>query len=202
MPEPDGPPVVLLVSRMLWEKGIGDFVEAARLLRADNTNARFVLVGKPDPENPSSIPEKQLRAWVDSGFVEWWGHQPGMENVFLNASVVCLPSSYGEGVPRVLIEAASCGRAIVTTDAPGCREIVRNGENGILVPLRNPEALARALDILIRDPVLRFKMGARGREIAVSEFSEEIVIAQMLSLYQQSVGALLSDIHTGLIEAS
>jgi glycosyltransferase involved in cell wall biosynthesis len=189
-PEPGGPPVVLLASRMLWEKGIGEFVEAARKLRERNVSARLVLVGKPDPENPGSIAETQLWAWAESGLVEWWGHRDDMAKIIAQANIVCLPSSYGEGVPRVLIEAAACGRAIVTTDAPGCRDIVRNGQNGFLVPLRDPEALARALETLVRDPALRCNMGACGREIAVREFSEETVFAQMMTIYQQLLGSL------------
>jgi glycosyltransferase involved in cell wall biosynthesis len=187
-PEPSGPPVVLLASRMLWGKGIGVFVEAARILREINVTARLVLVGKPDPENPDSITEKQLCTWAKSGLVEWWGHQDDMTKIMAQANIVCLPS-YGEGVPRVLIEAAACGRAMVATDVPGCRDIVRNGQNGFLVPLRNPEALARAVRTLIDDPALRSKMGACGREIAIREFSEAIVFAQIMTIYQQLLGS-------------
>lgn len=188
-PEPTGTPVVLLASRMLWQKGIGDFVKAARLLSAQNVSARFVLVGKPDPENPGSIPEAQLVAWTRSGLVEWWGYQDDMAKVLAQANVVCLPSSYGEGVPRVLIEAASCGRAIVATDAPGCREIVRTGQNGFLVPPQDPEALAQAINTLVQDPILRSSMGACAREIAVREFSEETVFAQTITLYRELLGS-------------
>jgi len=189
-PEPSGSPVVLLASRMLWEKGIGEFVEAARKLRERNVRARLVLVGKPDPENPGSITETQLHAWASSGLVEWWGHQDDMVKILTEANIVCLPSYYGEGVPRVLIEAAACGRAIVATDAPGCRDIVRNGQNGLLVPLHNSEALAQALETLISDPALRSHLGACGREIAVREFSEETVLAQMMAIYQRLLGSL------------
>jgi glycosyltransferase involved in cell wall biosynthesis len=189
-PEPGGPPVVLLASRMLWEKGIGEFVEAARKLRERSVTARLVLVGKPDPENPGSIAETQLRAWAESGLVEWWGHQDDMAKIMAQANIVCLPSFYGEGVPKVLIEAAACGRAIVTTDSPGCRDIARNGQNGFLVPLHSPEALANALDILARDPALRSSMGTCGREIAVREFSEEAVFARMMTIYRQLLGSL------------
>jgi glycosyltransferase involved in cell wall biosynthesis len=188
-PEPSGPPVVLLASRMLWAKGIGVFVEAARKLRESNVTARLVLVGKPDPENPDSIAEKQLCTWAESGLVEWWGHQDDMAKIMAQANIVCLPS-YGEGVPRVLIEAAACGRAMVATDAPGCRDIVRNGQNGLLVPLRDPEALAHAVRALIDDPALRSKMGACGREIAIREFSEATVFGQMMTIYRQLVGTL------------
>jgi glycosyltransferase involved in cell wall biosynthesis len=188
-PEPSGRPLVLLASRMLWGKGIGVFMEAARILRESNVTARLVLVGKPDPENPDSIAEEQLCAWAKSGLVEWWGHQDDMAKIMAQANIVCLPSN-GEGLPRVLIEAAACGRAMVATDVPGCRDIVRNGQNGFLVPPRNPEALAHAVRTLIDDPALRSKMGACGREMAIREFSEATVIAQMMTIYRQLVGSL------------
>ncbi|HWY43221.1 MAG TPA: glycosyltransferase family 4 protein [Candidatus Sulfotelmatobacter sp.] len=187
-PEPVGTPVVLLASRLLWEKGIGEFVEAARQLRTRSINARFVLVGKPDPENPASISEARIHEWVDSSLIEWWGHQDDMAKVLTRANIVCLPS-YAEGLPRVLVEAASCGRPIVTSDIPGCHDIVRQGENGLLVPIRNPDALARAIEILISDRELRARMGARGREIVIREFDERIVIAQMLSVFKETAGA-------------
>jgi len=186
-PEPDGPPVVLLPSRMLWEKGIGDFVKAAEKLRARSVSGRFVLVGSPDAANPTSIPETQLSIWRDSGVVEWWGQRDDMPSVFAQSHVVCLPS-YREGIPRVLIEAAASGRAIVTTDSPGCREVVRHGENGLLVPPRNPEALADAIATLLGNASLRAQMGARGREIAVQEFSEERVVGETLSVYRDLLG--------------
>jgi glycosyltransferase involved in cell wall biosynthesis len=188
--EPAGTPMVLLASRMLWEKGIGEFVEAGGKLRERNVRARLVLVGKPDPENPGSIPEAQLRAWASADLIEWWGHQDDMAKIMTKASVVCLPSSYGEGIPRVLIEAAACGRAIIATDAPGCRDIVREGQNGFLVPLHNSEALAQAIETLVKNPELRASFGARGREIAVREFSEETIIAQMMAIYQRLLGSL------------
>ena len=187
-PESVGLPVVMLASRMLWEKGIGEFVQAARLLRTRNINARFVLVGKPDPENPASIPEAQIHDWVKSSLIEWWGHQDDMAKVLTQANIVCLPS-YAEGLPRVLVEAASCGRPIVTCDSPGCRDIVRHGENGLLVPIRNPDGLAGAIQTLLSDRELRTRMGARGREIAVREFDERIVIAQVLSVFKETAGA-------------
>ena len=187
-PEPMGPPIVLLASRMVWEKGIGEFVEAARLLRIRNLNARFVLVGRLDSENPAAIPEAQINEWVESGFVEWWGHQDDMAKVLTQSHIVCLPS-YAEGLPRVLVEAASCGRPIVTSDIPGCHDVVRHGENGLLVPIRNPDALARAIEVLVSDTELRARMGACGREIALREFDERLVIAQMLLVFKEAAGA-------------
>jgi len=183
-PEPPGVTTVVLASRMLWDKGVGEFVEAARLIRAKGTDARFVLVGDTDTENPAAVPKSQLEAWNNSGVVEWWGRRDDMPNVFAQAHVVCLPS-YREGLPTGLLEAAACGRPIVTTDAPGCREVVLHGKNGLLVPVRNVADLAGALEKLIADPALRQKMGMRGRELAVSEFSVEKVVSQTLALYQE-----------------
>jgi glycosyltransferase involved in cell wall biosynthesis len=199
-PEPCGPPVVLLASRMLWDKGIGEFVEAAALLRRTKLPARFVLVGKPDPENPGSVSQDQLESWSSDGLVEWWGHQKDMSEILSQASVVCLPSSYGEGVPRVLIEAAACGRPIIATDAPGCRDIVRHGHNGLLVPLHDAAKLAQAIETLIANPGLRANLGARGRELAVREFSEERVFAQIMEIYQRLLGPKWTSMHPNLPE--
>lgn len=184
IPEAQGVPLVVLASRMLWDKGAKEFVEAAKILRVSGVKARFALVGENDPHNPASVKTEQLEFWRNDGAVEWWGRRDDMLSVFSQSNLVCLPS-YREGVPKVLIEAAACARAIVTTDAPGCREIVRHGENGFLVPVRDSKALAGALQKLIEAPELRARMGARGREIAVAEFSDKKVVAETLSIYRQ-----------------
>ena len=183
--ESPGSPIVLLSSRMLWIKGISDFVEAAKLLRARGVDARFVLAGDTDSGSPGAIPREKLEEWQNTGAVEWWGHQQSMSRMLQESTVVCLPSHGGEGVPKALIEAAASQRAIVATDVPGCRDIVRHGINGLLVPPRNPAALADAIAQLLNDASLRTEMGRRGREIAVSEFSEEKVIQQTLALYSK-----------------
>jgi len=183
-PEPSGIPVIVLASRMLWDKGIKEFVEAARQLKDRGINTRFVLVGNTDLHNPSAIPNEQLTDWHTEGVVEWWGRRDDMPAVFEQSHIVCLPS-YREGLPKVLLEAASCGRAIVTTDTPGCREVVRNGENGLLVPMRSTAELADALQLLIEKPGLRKKMGARGREIVVSEFAVEKVVSETMAVYRE-----------------
>jgi len=184
LPEPRGVPVVMLPARMLWEKGVGEFVGAARQLRNRGVLARMVLVGAPDHKNPGCIGEAQLKEWVDSGVVEWWRHQQDMPSVLCRASVVCLPS-YREGLPKVLMEAAACGRAIVTTNVPGCAHAVRHGENGLLVPSRDPGALAQAVSALLGDCDLRARMGAAGRARAVREFSDERIAQQTLDVYRE-----------------
>lgn len=183
-PEPAGTQVVLLASRMLWDKGVGEFVEAAKRLRARGVLARFVLVGNTDPGNPATIAAEQLQSWRDSGVVEWWGRCTDMAEVFAQCHVVCLPS-YREGLPKVLIEAASCGRPIVTTDVPGCREVVRHGINGLLVPARDTWALELALAELIADAQRRAHMGEAGRKLVEHEFAVEQVVTRTLSIYQK-----------------
>ncbi len=186
IPEQAGIPVVMLVSRMLWDKGIGEFVDAAKLIRARGIQARFVLVGKTDPDNPASIPVPVLDGWQKSGIVEWWGHREHMPEIYTQAHVITLPS-YREGLPKVLLEAASCGRPIVATDVPGCREIVRGGDNGFLVPPYDAEALASSLEHLIVDHELRMRMGGRGREIVLNEFSEKKVVSETMAVYEQGL---------------
>jgi glycosyltransferase involved in cell wall biosynthesis len=182
---PSGPPVVIMPARLLWPKGVGEFVEAARLLRQDGVAIRMALVGEPLPHNRASVTRSMIEAWVDQGLIEWWGYRTDMVQVYARSHIVCLPSYYGEGVPRVLIEAAACGRPIVTTDTPGCREVVDHGDNGLLVPPRAPSALAEALRTLASDPKLRIEMGRRGRERAVAEFSLDRVVAATLAVYER-----------------
>jgi glycosyltransferase involved in cell wall biosynthesis len=169
---------------MVRDKGVGEFVEAAAELRRAGVNARFVLCGDPDPENPTSVSPAQLEAWNASGVVEWWGHRADMARVFEECHLVCLPS-YREGLPKVLLEAAASGRAIVTTDVPGCREVVRHGENGLLVPARSVQPLAQALKELIEDPERRARYGRRGREIVAAEFSIQKVVEAHVALYRE-----------------
>jgi glycosyltransferase involved in cell wall biosynthesis len=185
--EADGPPVVSLVSRMLWDKGVGEFVEAARKLRSENVPARFWLVGAADPQNPAAISERQLGEWRDEGIVEWLGHRDDIPAILSQSQIACLPS-YREGLPRSLLEAMAAGLPIVSTDVPGCREAVQPGENGLLVPARDSAALAAALRALIDDAALRKRFGAAGRARAEREFASPIVIAQTLAVYAELRG--------------
>lgn len=185
-PEPDGIPVVVLPARMLWDKGVGEFVDAASLLKQRGIEARFVLVGAADPENPASVSEAQLLDWKNGGTVEWWGRHENMPYVLAQSHIVCLPS-YREGLPKSLLEAASCGRPIVTTDVPGCREIVLDGDNGFLVEVHNSTALADAIEKLLVDKKLRQQMGSRGRELVEKEFSQEKIVSDVLMLYRQAL---------------
>lgn len=179
-------PVVLFAGRLLWQKGIGDFVEVARRLRG---RARFRVVGYEEASSPLNVSAARLQAWADEGLIEWLGKRDDMPQVYAASNIVCLPSTYGEGVPKVLIEAAACGRACVTTDTPGCREIVRHGENGLTVPPEDIDALAAAVEGLIRDPALRQEMGAKGRQIVLEHFTLRQVIDETLELYQELLDA-------------
>ncbi len=177
-------PIVVLPARMLVDKGVGEFVEAARRLRTAGVPVRMVLVGDRDADNPAAIPGDVLAAWHRECVVEWWGRRDDMPRVHAQADVVCLPS-YREGLPKVLLEAAAAGRAIVTTDVPGCREVVRHGHNGLLVPPRDAASLAWALRALIDDRERRQTMGRRGREFAARYFSDDRVAAETLAVYRE-----------------
>ena len=187
-PEPAGDPIILLAARMLWDKGVGELVEAARILSRQGVQGKVVLVGDVDSGNPATIGEAQLRDWADEGVVEWWGHQDDMPEILGRCHVVVLPS-YGEGVSRTLIEAAAAGRPIVASDVPGCREVVSHGKNGFLVPPKDPRALADAISRLLSDRDLRTRMGQAGRDIALERFSDKLVNANTLQAYSSLLGA-------------
>jgi glycosyltransferase involved in cell wall biosynthesis len=182
-------PSVLLASRMLWHKGIGAFVEAARKLKEEGVKARFILAGDSDPGNPSSIPAGQLKEWHDEGVIEWIGWQKDMDALLSRVDIACLPSTYREGIPRSLLEAAAFGRPIVTTDIPGCRDLVVDQETGFLVQPGDGHALSDALRKLISDSGLRVRMGANARSRVVDQFSEEHVIRKTLEVYEQALVA-------------
>lgn len=188
-PIPDGLPLVMLPARMLLDKGVGEFVEAARILKEQGVQARFALVGGTDACNPASISEEQLRAWVAQGHVEWLGRCDDMPAMYSASTLVCLPS-YREGLPKALLEAAACGRAIVATDVPGCREIVVDGDNGLLVPARDAVALAQAIGALLADSTRRERMGQRGRAMATQEFSETAVVNSTVDIYRTMLPVL------------
>ncbi len=185
--ETEGVPVVMLASRMLWDKGVGEFVQAARRLKERTVQARFVLVGRCDEDNPAVIERHQLLQWKHEGVIEWWEHRDDMPMVLALATVVTLPS-YREGLPKVLLEAAACGKPMVATDVPGCREVVRHHVNGLLVPVKDPAALAEAIGFLLDHPAQRAVMGAAAREIVVREYSVPKVAGQMLDFYRELLG--------------
>jgi glycosyltransferase involved in cell wall biosynthesis len=184
-PEPPGPPVAALVGRMLAVKGVADAVAAARLLRGRGVALRLWLVGPTDPDSPTAIAPAVLQGWQADGLVEWPGPVADVAGLWRRAHIALLPSHGGEGVPKSLLEAAAAGRPLVATDVPGCREIVRPGETGLLVPPRDPAALADALARLAADAALRLRLGAAARHLAEAEFGEARVAAETLALYRR-----------------
>lgn len=179
----EGIPVVVLVSRLLRDKGVEEFVAAANILKQRNVEARFILVGDSDFENPAGISAAKLEAWQRDQVIEWWGRRSDIAEIFAQSHIACLPS-YREGLPKVLIEAAAAGLPIVTTDVPGCRDVVAHDHNGLLVPVYAVDALADALARLIDSPSLRQSMGDAGRIRAENEFALEKITGQIIDLYQ------------------
>ncbi len=174
---------VMMPTRLVHEKGVAVFVEAARVLKSRGVNARFQLAGGISTTNPNAITQSEMDSMVADGAVEWLGKVSDMPALLAKASLVAYPSHYREGVPKVLLEAAAMGKAIVTTDHPGCREAVRDGYNGLLVPIKDPVALADAIVTLLEDPERRETMGKNSRELAVNEFSATLIVEQTLAVY-------------------
>lgn len=188
-PEPPAPPVVAtVVARMLWDKGIGETVEAARLLKRRGVPVRVRLVGSPDPENPNSIPPETLAQWQAEGVVEVMGPRSDIPAVWAESHVAVL-ASYREGMPRSLLEAAASGRPLVATDAPGCRALVADEAVGLCVPVRDATALADALERLALDPDLRRRMGAEGRRRIETTYGDGPVLAAFLRVYEEVTGS-------------
>ena len=177
--------IILFAARLLWEKGLGDLVDAVRLLRTQGLNFEVQVAGIIDHSTMNAIPESVLEQWHSEGLINWLGTVKNMPDLIAQANIVVLPTFYGEGVPRILIEASSSQRAIVTTDMPGCRELVKHGVNGLLVSPQNVVELANALSMLINDPVRRENMGKQGRRLVEQYYSENHVIAQTLALYSE-----------------
>ena len=188
VPEPPGPPVVLFSSRLLKAKGIGEFVHAARILKSKGIDAAFRVAGDLAPGNHDSVTADELAGWKDENIIEFLGHCTDMVPVMQAASIVTLPSYYGEGVPKVLLEAAATGRPIVTTNMPGCREAVEDGVTGLLVAPKNAWELSAALERLIADPALRAEMGGKGRLRIEDGFTVEKVNARTLAVYARMFG--------------
>ncbi len=174
---------ITMVGRLLWDKGVGVLVDAAALLKERNLDFVITLVGSVDNDNPNSINQNQIDQWVNLGLVEYWGQRDDINSVWKKSHIAVLPTSYREGLPKALLEAASCGRPIVSSDNPGCLEIVEHNKNGIIVPEKSPIELANALEELILNKGKRIKFGENGRKKVLQYFSDEIVIKRTLFLY-------------------
>ena len=182
-------PVITFAGRMLHDKGVALLVEAARRLRAEGVAATFQLVGEPDTDNPRSHSSAELTAWQQEGIVTWLGRRNDMPSILAASDILCLPTTYGEGVPKILLEGSACGAAIVASDWPGCRDVVQHGETGLLVTPRSIDSLTDALRALCADPVLRRRMGEAGRRRVEQQFSIEAVTADTLRMYSEAVAA-------------
>lgn len=185
-PEPAGPPVALFVARLLWDKGLGELVEAARLLKDRGVALTIQVAGDRDPANPACVPQQTLDAWQDEGLVQFLGRRNDIAALWAGAHMAVLPS-YREGMPKALLEAAASGRPLVSTDVPGCRALVRDGENGLLVAARAAGPLADALQTLAQDATLRQRLGAQARRDAEELYSEQAVGAAVEALYRRLI---------------
>ncbi|MBV2127800.1 glycosyltransferase family 4 protein [Arsukibacterium indicum] len=182
-PEPTTIPVIMLVARLLYDKGVLEFVEAARQLKAQTIPIRMVLVGDTDEGNPKSVSVSDIAGWVQEGIVEHWGYQKDINATMAQANVIVLPS-YREGLPKSLIEAAACGRAVITTDVPGCRDAITPDVTGLLVPVKNASAIASAIVELVKNESMRRQMGVASRQLAEQAFDINSVISTHLGLYR------------------
>jgi glycosyltransferase involved in cell wall biosynthesis len=183
-PEPNGVPIISLAARLLIDKGVEVFVEASKILIKRKIKARFWLIGQPDLGNINSVSIKQLTEWQSSGLIEWLGYRDDIPNLFSKSNIVTLPSFYGEGLPKVLIEAAASGRPIITTDHPGCRDSVDSGKTGLLISPKDPVQLADTICILLNDSSLRIKMGIAGRKKAEKMFDVSKVVTKHMLIYK------------------
>jgi len=179
---------IVMASRLLKEKGVYEYVASAKLVKEQYPGTEFLLVGTPDLENPNTVKQAEIDCWVNEGVIKYLGHRNDIPKIFSGSNIVCLPSFYGEGVPKVLIEAAACGRAIVTTDNPGCKDAIIDGETGILVPIRDAQALSQAIITLIKGDKLRNDMGKNARVFAEQEFDVKAVVDKHLDIYKNLLG--------------
>jgi len=179
-------PIILLPARLLWDKGIGDFAKASAIFQKKDLPARFVVAGRRDDDNPESIPKNIIDGWKANNLLEVMGHIEDMPALYNSSSIVCLPS-FREGLPKSLLEAASSSKPIVAYDVPGCREVVIDGENGILVQARDYQALAQALEVLIKNSNLRTRMGSEGRRMVKKYFSQEEIALQTKKVWDHNL---------------
>jgi glycosyltransferase involved in cell wall biosynthesis len=179
---------VLLAARLLWSKGVGEYVAAARALKP-GLPVEFLLAGAPDKGSPDAIPDAQLESWRAEGHVQFLGHVDDMSGLLKTVDIVVLPSSYAEGVPRILLEGAAASAALIATDRPGCREVIEHNVSGLLIPSGDSSALLSALRTLILDPAARVRLGQAARRKMEMEFEESRVIAATIGVYDQLLSA-------------
>ena len=183
--DPKSETVFLMLARLLQEKGVYEYVEAARRLKQDGVNAKCVLIGGRDERNPRVVPDSDLKAWQAEGIIEYLGEVADVRGIMRNSDVIVLPSYYREGMPRALLEGAAMRKAAIATDNVGCRDLVQHGVTGLLVPVRDVEALVAAMRGLVDDPEKRRQMGRAGRELILNEFDKPIVLKKLLEIYRK-----------------
>jgi len=179
-----GPFRVLLPARLLWHKGLKEYLDAAQILQSQGRAVECLLAGEPDPSNPTSVPEAAVRQWVERGLVHWLGYVEDMPALYRTVDAVVLPS-YREGLPKVLVEGGASGLPLITTDVPGCREVVSDGVDGLLVPARDPQALAAAIARLQDEPDLRSALGQAARAKVLAKFDESIILRRTFAVYSE-----------------
>ena len=185
LPEPDGVPVLIMASRLLKDKGVPEFINAAKILKERGVAADVLLAGEIDPENPTSVTAEELNEWKKEEAVKILGFRSDIADLFSKSNIVIFPSSYREGLPKVLVEAAACGRAVVTTNAPGCRDAIIPNKTGILVPVKSAVAIADAAEYLINNSEIRKAFGKAGREFAEQVFDIENIVEEHLKIYRK-----------------
>ncbi len=183
-PEPKEPLTLVMAARLLHDKGVQEYIDAAQWAQEQGYDWRWQIAGAVDPGNPASLTEAEIKRWHDAGVVEWLGERQDIEVLYRHAHIAVLPS-YREGLPKSLIEAAASGRAVVTTDVPGCRDAIIADQTGLLVPVQDSLALAKAIERLARDAQLRQRLGAAGRQLAEERFDVAQVVRAHLALYQE-----------------
>ena len=182
--------IFLMITRLLWDKGVKEFVEAGRIVKSKYSNTEFLLLGPIDKDNPSAVSEIIIKEWANEGVAKYLGVSKDVRDYICEADVVVLPS-YREGVPRSLIEAMAMGKPIITTDTSGCRDVCRDGENGLLVPVKDAQTLSEAMIKMIQvKEEGRKQMGQRGRNIVIEEFDEKIIIKQYMNLIEEIFGKI------------
>jgi glycosyltransferase involved in cell wall biosynthesis len=181
---PGGRPIVLMASRFLKDKGILEFLNSAKILKKKKINVEFVLVGSEDQYNPSNVSLTTVRQWEEKNLISHWGYQKNMNYILSKSTIVVLPS-YREGFPKILMEAAACGRAVISTNVPGCRDVVQNNITGILVPAKNSRALANAIVYLLKNKVKLKLMGKKALLYAIKNFEVKNIVKKNLDIYSE-----------------
>lgn len=186
LPEPAGDKVIMFLARLLKDKGLVEFCDAAIALKKSGFKGRFVLVGDIDLHNPNSLTQEALNNYVSSGYIEHWGYSTNVAEIICQSNIMVLPS-YREGLPKSLIEAAACGRAVITTDVPGCRDAITPNETGVLIPVKSSDSIVSAIEDLCNNDGKRIAMGKKGRALAEACFDITDVIERHLKLYKETI---------------